>query len=224
MTDTSINTGLLSDISQANAQPQVEADDELGQDVFLKLMVTQLSNQNPLDPLDNTEFVAQLAQFSSVEGIDKLNTTMEAMSANFQSSQAIQASSLVGRSVIVETDSAYLANNGQISGSVQVPYQTDSMTMNIYNSSGALVRSAILGGAEQGDVNFTWDGTDDAGNAQSADNYRFEFIGAYGEDSLQLATQMNANVDSVTIGPAGTLTLNLAGIGPVPLSSVTDIL
>ena len=75
---------------------------EMGQDEFLKLMIAELNNQNPLDPQDNGEFIAQLAQFSTVEGLDKLNNTTETMSDGMRSSQALQASSLVGQSVIVE--------------------------------------------------------------------------------------------------------------------------
>ncbi|MBT10933.1 MAG: hypothetical protein CMI02_02720 [Oceanospirillaceae bacterium] len=75
-------------------------ENELGRDAFLELMVAQLNNQNPLEPTDNQAFVAQLAQFSSVEGIDNLNTTAEAMMSNFSSTSALQASSLVGQSVI----------------------------------------------------------------------------------------------------------------------------
>ena len=81
-----ISTGLLSDISVREKYGTTDTEtQELGQDVFLELMVTQMRNQNPLDPQDNSEFVAQLAQFSSVEGLDKLNNTMEGFVGSFQS-------------------------------------------------------------------------------------------------------------------------------------------
>ena len=79
---------------------------ELGKDQFLNLLVAQLNNQNPLEPQGNGEFIAQLAQFSTVEGVEKLNSSMETILSGYQSSQALQASSLVGRKVIVPVDKA----------------------------------------------------------------------------------------------------------------------
>ena len=93
-----------------------EKNKELDKNAFLELMVAQLNNQDPLNPQENGDFIAQLAQFSSVEGIDNLNSTVEVMSSSLQSSQALQASALVGRTVHVKTDSSFLAPEGLTSG------------------------------------------------------------------------------------------------------------
>src|SRR5690349_8345506 len=99
----------------AKKTPTVKKSNELGQDAFLELMITQMKNQDPLSPQSNSEFVAQLAQFSSVQGIEKLNANFNSFSSGFQSNQALQASSLVGRSVSVESKTSILVDKGIIS-------------------------------------------------------------------------------------------------------------
>src|ERR1700739_2188785 len=117
----------------------------LGKDAFLQLLVTQLKNQNPLDPQDNSAFVAQLAQFSSLEGITTLNSTVSSLAGNYNSSQALQASSLVGRNVIVQTNSVQLDDPSKgMTGSVTVPSSIAGGTVSITDSSGTVVRTIDL--------------------------------------------------------------------------------
>ncbi|MGK0441343.1 MAG: flagellar basal-body rod modification protein FlgD [Pseudohongiellaceae bacterium] len=226
MIDSTVSTGLLGELSIANKQQAsgVEKDNELGQDAFLKLMIAQMNNQDPLEPQKNSEFVAQLAQFSSVEGLDKLNGTVETMSQSFQSSQALQASSLVGRSVKVPSETATLDTGGHIAGTINLPYSTGDLSLGIYSDTGQLVGKELLGSHEGGDVTFVWDGRDNDGNTLPSGKYRFEAIANTSEGPQQLATDLSANVDSVTVGGNGTLTLNISGIGPMSLSSVSEIL
>ena len=103
-----------------------------------------MNNQNPLNPQDNSEFVAQLAQFSSVEGITKLNTQMEGMATSFQSSQALQASALVGRDVLVPMEKTLVQSGGTVTGAIDVASATSQLSLNVYNESGALVDQAPL--------------------------------------------------------------------------------
>lgn len=215
----------LSNVSQQTKFAAEPKSNELGQDVFLELMITQMRNQNPLDPQDNSEFVAQLAQFSSVEGLDKLNTTTENMSSLYQSSQALQASSMVGRTVKVETETAILQAGGAISGTIDVPTSTNSLEMNIYNSAGELVDHKELGPQAFGDISFAWSGVGEEGEALPGGTYRFEVL-ASTEDggSEQLSTALSANINSVSVGNNGVLTLNVAGVGPVSMASVREIL
>jgi flagellar basal-body rod modification protein FlgD len=231
MADSTINATLINDLSIGT---KIATDDtstnELGSDVFLELLITQMENQNPLEPQDNSEFVAQLAQFTSVESLDSLNTSVESMAASFQSSQALQASALVGRQVTVETDTAYLSSGENISGSVSVDIVPDSLTRNIYSSSGQLVSTSVMTSTDvnsatvNGEMAFEWDGTDNDGDTMSDGTYRVEYLASYNGEAAQLTTHMSANVDSVSVGANGTMTLNLAGIGSASLSSVTEIL
>lgn len=200
---------------------------ELGQAAFLELMITQMNNQNPLSPQDNSEFVAQLAQFSSVEGLERLNTSFN----SFMSNNALQASSLVGRSVLVESDTSTLVTGGVVAGSVNLDYPTTDMKISIFDSTGKLAQQIPVGNVPPGEVVFRWDGQNlevngelldwEAGeDAAAVGNYRFEVTASQNGKTEALGTALSANVNSVSIGENGALILNLAGKGAVEAKNV----
>ncbi|SHL70950.1 flagellar hook assembly protein FlgD [Phytopseudomonas punonensis] len=195
---------------------------ELGKDQFLNLLVAQLNNQNPLEPQGNGEFIAQLAQFSTVEGVEKLNSSMETILSGYQSSQALQASSLVGRKVIVPVDKALVDTSESFKASAVLPTSSSNVYVNVYDSAGAVVNRINLGEQQAGNVSFIWDGKDASGNVMKPGTYKFEAQATYGNETKGLYTLLPANVDSVTLG-GNELMLNLAGIGNVPLSQVQVI-
>ena len=132
---------------------------ELGRTAFLELMVAQLTNQNPLEPTDNQAFVAQLAQFSTVEGIDNLNKSNEQIVSQFSSQSALQASSLVGQSVIVEGNTTgLLLNGGVVSGFTEIPASATDMKLSITDENGQLLEQINLGNHGQGAMSVRWDG------------------------------------------------------------------
>ncbi len=196
----------------------------LGQDSFMKLLVTQLKNQNPLDPQDNTAFVAQLAQFSSLEGIQSLNSTVTGLAGGLQSSQALQASALVGRTVSVESSKANYVDGNAVFGSVELPNSTSNLQLNIYDSKDKLVFSKALGAQQSGELPFGWDGTATDGTKLPGGNYRFEATATDDGKSTGLTTYLGANVNSVTIGANQSVILNVDGVGQVPWSEVKEIL
>lgn len=196
----------------------------LGQDAFLKLLITQLENQSPLNPQDNTAFVAQLAQFSSLQGIQNLNTTVSSLATSLQSSQALQASALVGRTVEVETNKAYLGANGIVRGTLDIENSTPTLTLNIYNESNALVLQKDLGSQDAGEIPFAWDGTATDGTKLPAGTYRFEVLASEKGKSVPVTTYLGNNVNSVTVGANQTTTLNVDAVGQVALSEVKNIL
>lgn len=201
---------------------------ELGQAAFLELMITQMNNQNPLSPQDNSEFVAQLAQFSSVEGLERLNKTFN----SFMSNNALQASSLVGRSVSVEAEKSTLVKGGIVAGSADLAYSTKDLKINIYDEKGALVQTIPVGEVPKGEMVFRWDGQNieingelldweaDEESAAAAGEYKFEITANQNGKNEALKTSLSANVNSVTIGENGALILNLAGIGAIEASKV----
>lgn len=197
---------------------------ELGKNEFLELLVTQLNNQNPLEPQENGEFIAQLAQFSTVEGVDKLNSSMESMLSGYQSSQALQASSLVGRKVIVPTDKAVVDTSETFKASLVLPTTSSNVSVNVYDSAGTVVNRINMGQQQAGNVSFMWDGKDSSGNTLPPGTYRFEAQATYDGETKGLYTMLPANVDSVTLGQnGGELMLNLAGVGSIGLSQVQVI-
>lgn len=196
----------------------------LGQDAFLKLLITQMKNQSPLNPQENTAFVAQLAQFSSLEGITKLNTTVTSLSDGLQSSQALQASALVGRTVEVKTDKAYLAKDSLVRGTIALENSTPKLQLNIYDSAGKKILTKDLGEQAAGDLPFAWDGTLADGTKAAAGTYKFEVLAAGSGDPKAVTTYLGNNVNSVTVGANQTTTLNVDVVGPVALSAVKNIL
>lgn len=198
--------------------------DELGKDAFLELMITQMKNQNPLQPQGNAEFVAQLAQFSSLEGITNLNKTVESLAGGLQSSQALQASALVGRTVKVESETAYLAKDNYIYGTVDLPYSTSGLRINVYDAKGELVFQEDMGDQAAGEVVFAWDGKLEDGTVVEPGTYKFEAIATRDGKPEQVTTYLSANVNSVTIGANQAIELNISGHGPMSINEIKEIL
>ena len=215
-------SGTSSVLDQYQIKQDSTQNKELGKNEFLNLLVAQLNNQNPLEPQGNGEFIAQLAQFSQVEGIEKLNSSMESLLSGYQSSQALQASSLVGRKVIVPTDKAVVDTGESFKASTVLPVSSNNVFVNVYDNAGALVTRVNLGEQAAGNVSFIWDGKDASGNLMPPGTYRFEAQATYGDETKGLYTLLPANVDSVTLG-GSELMLNLAGLGSVPISQVQVI-
>ncbi len=198
--------------------------DSLEKGDFLQLMMAQLKNQDPLSPEKGSEFVAQLAQFSTVQGVQDLNTNFQSMTSSLKSSQALQASALVGHTVFVDSPTARLSNTGEILGSVTVEKPTADTLLNIYDSRGVLVRQELMGPQDPGEIRFAWDGRTDAGESLPPGLYRFEAVGRVDGENVGLKTTLGANVNSVTIGAGGELMLNVDGVGPKQVSDIKEIL
>lgn len=232
MTTVNDTTGASADIlaalnrkNTATAAPKSSTNPTgLGQDEFLKLLITQLKNQSPLNPQDNTEFVAQLAQFSSLEGIQNLNDTVTSLASGMQSSQALQASALVGRTVETEASRAYLGASGFVRGTMALESSTPALQLNVYNSSGQLVMHKDLGAQDAGEIPFAWDGTATDGTKVPTGSYRFEVLASVDGKQKGVKTYLGNNVNSVTVGANQAVTLNVDGVGQVSLADVKNIL
>jgi flagellar basal-body rod modification protein FlgD len=223
LANSSIKTNTNND-SLASAAGSASGKKALGKDAFLQLLVTQLKNQNPLEPQDNGAFVAQLAQFSSLEGITTLNDTVSGIAGNYNSSQALQASSLVGRSVIAPGDKSVVDTTKGMTGSVAIPQSVAAATLTISDKDGKVVRTIKLEDQKAGNSSFTWDGKDDAGNTLASGTYTFGATTTIDGQGAALVTNLPATVNSVTISQTGgELMLNLAGLGSVALSKVQTI-
>ncbi len=201
---------------------ETKTNKDLGKNEFLNLLVAQLNNQNPLEPQGNGEFIAQLAQFSQVEGIEKLNASMTSLLTGYQSSQALQASSLVGRKVIVPSEKAVVDTSESFKASLVLPVSSSNVYVNVYDTAGSVVSRINLDQQEAGNVSFIWDGKDTSGNLLPPGTYKFEAQATYADGTKGLYTLLPANVDSVTLG-GSELLLNLSGLGSVPLSQVQVI-
>jgi flagellar basal-body rod modification protein FlgD len=130
----------------------------LGQEDFLKLLTTQLKTQDPFDPVDNTQMVAQMAQFSAVAGQSEMNQTLKQMTQDLASSRIGDASSWIGRSALVASDMATPLSDGTYAGEVTLPGDADAVTLSLVDAKGEIVHSEMLGAQAAGTIAFGWDG------------------------------------------------------------------
>lgn len=223
MTTNSVNA------SNSAANPGINQSDEmskksLGQQDFLRLMVAQVQNQDPMQPQANGEFLSQLAQFSTNDGITKMQGSLQQLASSLQSNQALQASALVGRKVLVSSDHLNLGAEGDAKAAIEMVPGLSDLSMRVYSESGELIKTMPLGQPEPGFFQFAWDGTGENNQRLAAGKYKVEVHGTYGGQEVSLKTMTSANVDSVSLGQNGEgLKLNVAGIGPVGLDQVRQI-
>ena len=185
---------------------------------FLKLLVTQLQNQDPMNPVDNAQMTSQMAQISTVSGIEKLNNTVEGLTSQFVQMQAMQGASLVGKEVILKGDK--LSVSGGVAGGVyQVDAAAKSVKAEILSPAGQVVDTLSLGAQAAGRHDFVWPG----GSAVSeAAGYRFRITAASGSTPVGSSTLMRDKVQAVNTNGAA-LTLELVHNGPVPYSVIAAV-
>lgn len=219
-----IDSNVLQDLGITGPQPQVKKN-ELGQDAFLKLMLTQLQNQDPFKPMDDGQFLTQIAQFGTATGIGELKDSFGQVAGALYSNQALQASALVGRSVLVSGNTAKLAENGEIQGAIDVPANTDRVTITIHDAIGQPVKQLELGAQGKGLVDFTWDGRDQDGNRMPAGTYQISAGARVDGDMVAADSLVHAPVESVTLLSGGQgLTLSLGGVGDRDLTEIRKIM
>ncbi|MGH2870983.1 MAG: flagellar hook assembly protein FlgD [Solirubrobacteraceae bacterium] len=190
---------------------------------FLTLMTAQLQNQDPLNPTDSNEFLNQLSELSTVQGISQLNGSMSSLSNAMLSSQALGSAALVGRNVLAPASSATLESGAGLAGAVQVPSGATAVTLAITNAAGQIVQQQALP-ASAGLANFSWNGQLANGATAPAGVYTVNAVGEVGGTSQALSTSLLGTVSSVTLDPGGTdVTLNTAQLGAVALGSVQQI-
>ncbi len=197
---------------------------ELGQQEFLDLMVAQLRNQDPFAPLENGEFIAQMAQFSQVTGLEKLQTSFDQLATSLQSNQALQASTMVGRTVLVPSSQGMLSQNGTLNGVMDLDQSSSNVVLNISNASGELIRSISMGIQGAGAIPFSWDGLSSSGARMPPGRYNVNATAQTSKGASELSTLVNASVESVTLNQnTRDITLNLKDMGPIAFNQVREI-
>lgn len=195
---------------------------EAVQDRFLKLLVTQLKNQDPLNPLDNAAVTTQMSQINTVTGIEKLNATLATLLSSYHDSEAMQAAALIGKNVLVSGSTLSL-NGGAAYGGVNLGGPADNVTVTILDAAGKVVQSQNLGARPAGSFSFAWDGKTDAGGSAAPGNYRFTVSAVRGTEKLVADTLQIGTVSALVRGTDG-VQLDLAGLGRVAFDKVQQIL
>ena len=198
-TQTAAETSALTASSDSAATVAAAEAQTLGQTEFLKLMIAQVQNQDPFSPMENGDFIGQMAQFSSVDGIKKMNTSLESMAAAYNHGQSLQAATLVGRQVVAPTSAAILTDGKPVVGEVDLSDSTSSLVVEVRSATGDLVQSIDLGPRSSGRAPFAWDGKDSDGNQQVDGNYYVVASGPVEGIEKEFSALMGLAVKSVSL-------------------------
>ncbi|MFB1067796.1 flagellar hook assembly protein FlgD [Vibrio diabolicus] len=198
---------------------------DLKQEDFLSLLTKQLSQQDPFKPVSNDQMIAQMASFATVDGIGKMNTQFESLNSSMTSNQALQASSLVGRDVLVPGAAGVKQDDAPMAAMVKLSQSIDNLFVRVEDEAGQLVRTFEVGAKPAGDTRVLWDGKDESGNLLPAGKYKVKASGLVEGESQEFPVSTYANVNSVLLGKGdGNVLLNLAGFeSPVRLAEVLEV-
>jgi flagellar basal-body rod modification protein FlgD len=217
-----ISSDILSLIN--SPQQQETGGDDLGQEDFLELMVTQLQNQDPFEPLQSGEFIGQLAEFGTVSGIGELNNSVSSLASSLLSSQTLGATNLIGKNALIPSDSLNLKEGESVKGAVGTASPANNVNVSVFDSAGNLVQSIPLGVVSQELQEFEWDGTDASGNQAPEGEYFFSIVGSQGEDSVSLDTYAYKQIESISLGESSSsVRLNIENGGELNISEILKI-
>jgi flagellar basal-body rod modification protein FlgD len=216
VTDTSAVNSASANAAAAASGASSSADIEQR---FLKLLVTQLNNQDPLNPMQNAELTSQLAQMSTVSGIEKLNTALAGLVSQSGASQVLQAASLIGYSVLSPGNELAASGKDPVPFAVELPASAGDVSVVITDAAGKTVRTIDAGAMPQGVNGLTWDGKNDAGDAVEAGNYRYSVVASNGGAAVNATALSFSQVAAVKQGASG-VSLELAAGRSIGLSDV----
>ncbi|PHS19794.1 MAG: hypothetical protein COA86_03270 [Kangiella sp.] len=213
------NIGLTAPPTDDSATSQ-----ELGQSDFLALLTTQLANQDPLAPTDSKEFITQMSQFASLDSLQSLDNKFGNLADSLTSNQALQASSLIGRQVLIPSTVAFMQEEGGVSGQINLPTHANNLRFEIRNANGEVVRRVDVGDRDAGDIEFFWDGKNEEGEFMDEGQYEIVAFASVNGQAEQIPTSIRAQVQSVNLGSGfGGIVLNLTGLGQINFNEVKAV-
>lgn len=219
-----VNPGrAASDAATETAKTNRKTLGDLDQGDFLKLMMTQLQAQDPLKPTDNTQFMAQMAQMTSVAGINELKESFASFADSMKSSQWLNASGLIGQTVLVPSSEVGLVEGQPINAQVDLPNSAQKLLVSILSASGEEVQRVNLGAHPAGSVQFSWDGKRADGTPAPSGNYTLQVTAVNGSASEALTPSVQATVYSISMPSGGGTQLDLGPMGSVKLSDVKAV-
>ena len=212
-------TSSSSSTSAVGAAANAAADPAAAQDRFLKLLVAQLNNQDPMNPLDNAQMTSQIAQINTVTGIQQLNDTVNQLASQLAVQQLVQGSSLVGHQVLVEGDTlAVDAQSGQASGGFDLSAAAASVTVQVLDASGKQIGTVDMGALPAGRHGFTWD----ASGYQGSSAPHFQVVASNGATAVSATPLAAQQVSAVSLS-SGALQLQLSDGSSVAQSAVKAV-
>jgi len=197
MAITPINSAPVSGASAGTASSVKSTKDD-----FMKLLITQMRYQNPMDPMDNAQMTSQIAQLNTVEGINQLNTTVSGLQASLMATQSMQSASLIGKTILADGNSINLLN-GSASLSMRLEGAAESVVVDVINSSGRIIKSTDLGANAAGIQTFTWDGSTNEGGVAPNGQYTFQVNAKKLNQAVAVTPLTQATVSGVELTSAG---------------------
>ena len=223
-TSSAVLASLHSNAGASTAAPAAGAGKTMNESDFLLLFTTQLKNQDPTKPTDNTAFVAQLAQFSQLEATTNMSSSLSGLVSAMQGNGLMTASSLIGQSISAPGIPAVLSGSQPVPASISLPNGASSVQVNIYDALNNLVHAETLGSQPPGNLSYAWDGRTNGGVTAPDGNYQMTVAALSNGISTSPAVTLAAQVAAVSIDPSSkALTLTLKGGTTVPMSSVTSV-
>ncbi len=191
---------------------------------FFALLTKELSSQDPTKPVDNNEMISQMTAFSTTDGVSKLNEQFTTFASSMSSSQALQASSLVGRSVLVDENVFGMEEGETVKGKLITDLPASNVNIYVENAAGEIIQTVPVGSVEKGEFTFTWDGQTSEGEPAPEGAYRFRIAGLVDGEASELQAMTYRKVDSVTLaGAGGNIVLNLNGGSSMALADVVEV-
>ncbi len=190
---------------------------------FFALLTQELANQDPTEPADNNEMISQMTAFSTTDGVSKLNDSFAGFANSMTSSQALQASSLVGRSVLVEDNVFGMSEGESAQGKIVTTEAASNVNIYVENVAGEIIQTVAVGNIGQGGSAFTWDGQASDGSTAETGAYRFRIVGLVDGQASELQAMTYRKVDSVTLAGSDGIVLNLNGGSAMKLEDVIEV-
>jgi len=210
------NTGSANGATASTKTTQTDA--AASQDRFLKLLVAQLNNQDPMNPMDNAQMTSQMAQINTVSGIQQLNETIKSMATQFTSMQVMQGASMIGREVMTEGNTLAI-NAGAAKGAVDLASDADRVTVQVMSPGGQVIDTLNLGKLPAGRANFNWDASKYTGTG----NPTFKVTATQGTTAVTTTALTRSTVESVSADTTG-MTVTLKGGSTVKYDAIKAIL
>ncbi|WP_448546783.1 flagellar hook assembly protein FlgD [Thalassotalea fusca] len=199
-------------------------DGMLTQEDFFALLTKELSYQDPTKPVENNEMISQMTAFSTTDGVSQLNDSFTEFAASMSSSQALQASSLVGRSVLVDDNVFGRDESESVKGKLVSDKPASNVNIYVENAAGEIIQTVPVGDVASGESIFTWNGEMTNGDMAPAGAYRFRIAGLVDGQASELQAMTYRKVDSVTLaGAGGSILLNLNGGSTMKLTDVVEV-
>lgn len=223
-TNNGVPDSLLAAVNGTKGASSAKAKDTVAeaQDRFMTLLVTQMKNQDPLNPMDNAQMTSQLAQLSTVSGIEKLNAALENLMGSYQASQTLQATGMIGHGVLATGNSVQLVEGEALLG-VELAGPADKVEVTIRDAAGTAVHSMTLEKQPAGTYPLAWDGKTDSGTTAPNGNYTFDVKATAGDQTVAATALSFGQVASVSTGSAG-IKVNVPNLGALNFADIRQIL